>query len=126
MTLPVWWASDPLRRLPTVDTALCEAGPGGTAGLGRPAAAPAPADTRLGGQRIGQSTLSRALSALLSVPYHELDAFYHGPRWVPRPQFTADVIALAATERWVTEWQSSAVRPILLARADLIVWLDLP
>jgi adenylate kinase family enzyme len=74
----------------------------------------------------GKSTLSRALSASLSVPYHELDALYHGPQWVPRPQFIADVIAVAANERWVTEWQYSAVRPILLARADLIVWLDLP
>jgi hypothetical protein len=26
----------------------------------------------------------------------------------------------------VTEWQYAAVRPLLLARADLLVWLDLP
>ena len=28
-------------------------------------------------------------------------------------------------DEWVTEWQYSAVRPLLLARADLLVWLDL-
>lgn len=74
----------------------------------------------------GKSTLARALSASLSVPYHELDALYHGPQWVPRSEFTAEVSAFAATEQWVTEWQYSAVRPLLLARADLLVWLDLP
>jgi adenylate kinase family enzyme len=74
----------------------------------------------------GKSTLSRALSVILSVPYHELDALYHGPQWVPRPEFIAEVTAFAATEQWVTEWQYSAVRPLLLSRADLLVWLDLP
>lgn len=74
----------------------------------------------------GKTTLARALSVALSVPYHELDALYHGPGWVPRPEFVDDVVALAGTERWVTEWQYSAVRALLLARADLLVWLDLP
>lgn len=74
----------------------------------------------------GKSTLSRALSASLSVPYQEIDALHHGPRWVPRPEFVADVTALAGSAEWVTEWQYSAVRPLLLARADLLVWLDLP
>ncbi|MGH3764378.1 MAG: AAA family ATPase [Pseudonocardiaceae bacterium] len=74
----------------------------------------------------GKSTLSRVLSVALSVPYYELDALRHGPHWVPRPEFTADVTAFAATNEWVTEWQHSGVRPLLLARADLVVWLDLP
>lgn len=74
----------------------------------------------------GKSTLARALSAALSMPYHELDALFHGPRWTPRPEFAADVGTLVATERWVTEWQYSAVRSLLLARADLLIWLDLP
>lgn len=59
------------------------------------------------------------------MPYHELDALHHGPNWVPRPEFAADVAAFAATDTWVTEWQYRAVRPLLLARADLLVWLDL-
>ena len=32
--------------------------------------------------------------------------------------------ALAASAEWVTEWQYSVVRPLFLARADLLVWLD--
>lgn len=73
----------------------------------------------------GKSTLARALSVALDVPYHELDALYHGPGWVPRPSFVEEVTALAATDSWVADWQYSAVRPLLLARADLLVWLDL-
>ena len=44
---------------------------------------------------------------------------------MPRPTFVAEVTALAATESWVVEWQYDQVRSLLLARADLLVWLDL-
>ncbi|TQM45218.1 AAA family ATPase [Pseudonocardia cypriaca] len=74
----------------------------------------------------GKSTLAAALAGRLGIPYHELDALRHGAEWVPRAEFEADVAAFAATERWVTEWQGGSVRPLLLARADLVVWLDLP
>ncbi len=56
----------------------------------------------------------------------EVDALFHGPGWVPRPSFEADVRELAASARWVTEWQYAAVRALLADRADLLVWLDLP
>jgi adenylate kinase family enzyme len=74
----------------------------------------------------GKTTLASALGTRLGIPHTEIDALYHGPGWVPRPEFAADVAALAATEEWITEWQYSPVRPLLLARADLLVWLDLP
>lgn len=73
----------------------------------------------------GKTTLSAALATRLGVPYHELDALHHGPNWVPRAEFAADVAAFATTDAWVCEWQYSSVRPLLLARADLLVWLDL-
>ena len=44
---------------------------------------------------------------------------------MPRPEFVDEVAALVAGEEWVTEWQYSVVRPLLLARAELLVWLDL-
>ena len=73
----------------------------------------------------GKSTVARALAARLGIPYRELDALYHGPGWVPRPEFAADVAAFVATGAWVSEWQYRAVRPLLLERAELLVWLDL-
>ncbi len=45
---------------------------------------------------------------------------------MPRPQFEADVDALLASGRWVTEYQYARVRPRLLAAADAVVWLDHP
>jgi broad-specificity NMP kinase len=58
----------------------------------------------------GKTTLAAALATRLGVPHHELDALSHGPGWVPRPTFVADVIALAATESWVVEWQYTQLR----------------
>lgn len=74
----------------------------------------------------GKSTVCRAISALLGLPYTELDSLFHGPGWVPRPEFADDVVTLAAGSSWVAEWQHRRVRPLLLSRADTLVWLDLP
>jgi hypothetical protein len=51
---------------------------------------------------------------------------FTGPNWTPRASFLTDVDALAAGEGWVTEWQYSSARDRLAARADTILWLDLP
>lgn len=74
----------------------------------------------------GKTTLARLLGARWSIPHTEIDGLYHGPEWTPRPSFVADVTALVAGPTWVTEWQYTAVRPLLAERADLMVWLDLP
>ncbi len=74
----------------------------------------------------GKSTVAAAIAAELGSPYVELDSLYHGPGWVPRPSFENDVADLAGSERWVTEWQYQLARPVLGARADLLVFLDLP
>jgi adenylate kinase family enzyme len=73
----------------------------------------------------GKTTVAAALAEVLGIPHHELDALFHGPGWVPRPTFGADVAAIAASDSWVVEWQYDSVRPVLLRRADLLVWLDL-
>lgn len=73
----------------------------------------------------GKTTVAAALSQALGVPHRELDALFHGPHWVPRPTFVADVTAFASADAWVAEWQYDQVRSLLLRRADLLVWLDL-
>jgi adenylate kinase family enzyme len=74
----------------------------------------------------GKSTLARHISAVLGIPYVELDALHHGPGWTVRPHFVEDVAELATAAEWVTEWQYNNVRELLADRADLLVWLDLP
>ncbi|MFE6968184.1 AAA family ATPase [Isoptericola sp. NPDC057653] len=74
----------------------------------------------------GKTTLAGRLAAALDLPYTELDSLHHGPVWTPRPEFEDDVRAIVAQDSWVSEWQYGAVRPLLLGRADLLVWLDLP
>lgn len=74
----------------------------------------------------GKSTLARRIAAAADLPYTELDALHHGPAWTPRPEFDAEVLALAESDAWVTEWQYPQARPVLAARAQLLVWLDLP
>lgn len=74
----------------------------------------------------GKTTLARRVASVIGAPHTEIDALFHGPGWVPRPQFLDDVRAFVAQDAWTTEWQYSEARPILAARADLLVWLDLP
>ena len=74
----------------------------------------------------GKTTLARAVAAVLGCPCVELDALHHGPGWTKRRDFEDDVRRAAAGPTWASEWQYSAVRALLLDRADLLVWLDLP
>ncbi len=70
--------------------------------------------------------MARALASLLGLPHVELDTLFRGAGWVPRPEFAADVAAMVAGGRWVTEYQYAAVQPSLLRRAEVVVWLDHP
>jgi len=74
----------------------------------------------------GKTTLAARIGSQLQVPHIEIDALFHGPDWVPRPTFVADVRRFADRPGWVTEWQYESVRPLLAGRSDLLVWLDLP
>ncbi|GAA1160652.1 AAA family ATPase [Nocardioides aquiterrae] len=74
----------------------------------------------------GKSTLARRLATLLDLPYTELDSLFHGPGWTPRPTFRAEVEELVRGDRWVCEWQYDEARPLVAARAELLVWVDLP
>ena len=74
----------------------------------------------------GKSTLARRIAAKLDLPYTEIDSLYHGPDWTPRASFLEDVAHATAGDRWVIEWQYGTARPMLLDRADTLVWLDHP
>ena len=77
----------------------------------------------------GKSTLSRALSAALDTGFLELDSVYHQPGWMPLPreEFRRRVSDVVAGERWVIDGNyTSNVKDLVWARADTVVWLDLP
>lgn len=82
----------------------------------------------VGNSGSGKSTLARELASLLGVPHVELDGVFHQPGWVPLPEdeFRRAVEAAVAGDGWVTDGNYSAVRPLVWARADTVVWLDLP
>ena len=82
----------------------------------------------VGNSGSGKSTLATKLAARLGVPHLELDAVNHQPGWVPLPldDFRQAVAAKVAEDGWVIDGNYSAVRPLIWARADTVVWLDLP
>ncbi len=69
-----------------------------------------------------------ALAAALGAPHVELDAIYHQPGWVPLSEddFRARVAVATATASWVVDGNYSVVRDVVWARADTVVWFDLP
>ena len=73
----------------------------------------------------GKTTFARELAVRAALPYHEMDALYHGPNWVPIDTFEDDVAAIVARERWVFDSHGyEQVRDLMWARADTVVWLD--
>ncbi len=76
----------------------------------------------------GKSTFSRALGAAIGVPTVELDSVYHQPGWT-HPDvdgFRSTVGEIVAGDGWVVDGNYSDVRDLVWARADTIIWLDLP
>jgi adenylate kinase family enzyme len=77
----------------------------------------------------GKSTVGRRLARDLGLPYIELDSIYHQPDWVPLPreEYRRRVSEVADGDGWVIDGNySSSVQDLVWARADTVVWLDLP
>lgn len=87
-----------------------------------------PASTRriliTGASGAGKTTLRKTISDTLQAPTVEIDSLYHGPKWTPRPTFAADVDQFTSGPTWVVEWQYPEVKPLLLSRCDVLIWLD--
>ncbi|MGN6104427.1 MAG: AAA family ATPase, partial [Kofleriaceae bacterium] len=69
---------------------------------------------------------ARQISGRLGLRYVEIDGLFHGPNWTPRSSFEQDVRDFADHDAWVIEWQYRAARPLLAARAELLLFLDYP
>jgi adenylate kinase family enzyme len=74
----------------------------------------------------GKTTLAGRIAERTGIPHTEIDGLQHGANWEPRPEFAGDVERFTRADKWITEWQYRDVRPLLAARADTLIWLDLP
>lgn len=82
----------------------------------------------------GKSTLARRLSAVTGLPLIELDSLFHQANWVPTPdaEFRVQVVqSLDQAERehggWIADGNyDSKLQGLVRARADVVIWFDLP
>jgi len=78
----------------------------------------------------GKTTTSRAIASRLGLQHVELDALFHGPNWAApaKEEFQRRVAdTLDALDGWVADGNYSGyLGPLILERAELVVWLDLP
>jgi adenylate kinase family enzyme len=78
----------------------------------------------------GKSTLGQQLARRLDLPRVELDALHHGPNWAAASasELRERVNATLDDARgWVVDGNyDSKLGDLILDRAELVVWLDLP
>lgn len=83
----------------------------------------------VGNSGSGKTTLARALAARRSIPFLELDGVFHQPGWtaLERDEFRRRVETFIGQDSWVVDGNyRSQVGDLIWARADTVVWLDLP
>ncbi len=76
----------------------------------------------------GKSTFAQAMGAITRLPVCHVDHIHWQAGWVERPRPEKDRLchAVHAREVWIFEGGHSATWPERLARADTLIWLDLP
>ena len=75
----------------------------------------------------GKTTYARAVAARLGLPFAEVDALAFGPGWSTAPDLVERVDAITSQPGWVLDsYGYEAVRDLMWARADTLLWLDLP
>ena len=72
----------------------------------------------------GKTTFARALAVKLGAVHTELDALHWHADWTPAPNFTAQVREALKADCWVVDGNYSEVQPLILDRADSVIWLD--
>jgi adenylate kinase family enzyme len=83
----------------------------------------------MGGTGSGKTTVSRLLAERLGVPHIELDALFWKPGWVmpSAGEFRRIVEAALDPDGWVVDGNyRHRLGTLVLAQADLVVWLDPP
>jgi adenylate kinase family enzyme len=81
-----------------------------------------------GGPGSGKSTLARAVAKSTGLPAFHMDQIHHKPGWEPRPlaEKVTMANAIEAKDLWVFEGGLSTTYDNRAARADTLIWIDLP
>lgn len=76
----------------------------------------------------GKSTLARDLGRKTGLPVVHIDHIHWQPGWVERPRDEKTRLCheVEAREEWIFEGGHSATWGNRLARAEMLIWLDLP
>jgi len=83
----------------------------------------------IGGAGSGKSTAAQMIGKKLGLPVYHMDReVYWLPGWVEREKSDQlrQVERLVAHDAWVIEGNSSSTFALREARADLLIWLDIP
>lgn len=82
----------------------------------------------VGGPGSGKSTLARRLGARTGLPVFHMDHIHWMAGWVERtPEEKAPLVrAVQAQDAWIFEGGHSRLYAERAARADTIIWLDVP
>ena len=79
-----------------------------------------------GSSGAGKTTLAKQLASVHQLPFHEIDAIYHGPGWIPNPHYLEVLQSILESSSWVVDsvgYQDS--RELTFQAATHLVWLDL-
>ncbi|HEX7759275.1 MAG TPA: hypothetical protein VF459_07230, partial [Caulobacteraceae bacterium] len=84
--------------------------------------------TILGGAGAGKSRLAREVGAALGLPVIHLDRLVYAPGWRRRDMacVRADLEQSLEATGWVVDGIYRETSPLVLPRADLVIWLDQP
>jgi adenylate kinase family enzyme len=78
----------------------------------------------------GKTTVARAISDVMALPYTELDALWWGPNWseAGQDEFTRRVDPITQKDHWVLDgnYFDAGAPDVIWPRADTMVWLELP
>lgn len=82
----------------------------------------------VGNSGSGKTPLSKEIASILDVPRIEMDALFWQPNWTqtPREEFFKSLQQAISGERWVLDGNYNKTLNIKWARAQMVVWLDLP
>lgn len=82
----------------------------------------------VGGAGSGKSTLARMLHQRVGLPVYHMDHVQWASGWVSRSRALREIMArdIESQETWIFEGGFSTTYDHRAARADMLIWLDLP